>query len=102
MEFNNNFHNNLDSDLEPLRRSFYMLDQMRYHLEMIKSNENKKEEYEQTQIIFNGLLNLQLEKNYKNIIDILKSTSSKINSLYGKNTTYWFEFMKFADWKIKQ
>ncbi len=54
---------------------------------------------QQVEIIFNALLNVMSEQNYKVLANTLCNTSKRLSALRGKNI-YWSEFLRYMHWKL--
>nr|QBK87768.1 MAG: hypothetical protein LCMAC202_01040 [Marseillevirus LCMAC202] len=80
---------------DPTERIEYMLEQMRVCIDIQQSSE----EQQQVEIIFNALLNVMSEQNYKVLANTLCNTSKRLSALRGKNI-YWSEFLRYMHWKL--
>nr|QBK87389.1 MAG: hypothetical protein LCMAC201_02990 [Marseillevirus LCMAC201] len=58
------------------------------------------EEYQQVEIIFNALLNVMPEDNYKILANTLCNTRKQLNSLSGRSFIYWSAFVRYMHWKL--
>ena len=83
----------------PDEQAEYVLEQMRVYLE-IRQTERATEEYQKVEIIFNALLNVMSEENYKILADTLCNTSKQLSSLSGHSFAYWSVFVKYMHWKL--
>ncbi len=85
---------------DPIKRAEYFLEQMRVYLDLHMHKKNVNNEYHQIEIIFNALLNVITETNYKILADTLCSTGKRVNASYTKSSQYWNEFLKFMHYKL--
>ena len=88
---------------DPEERARYILEQMKEYLYLETEDQYsvcKYMEYEQAQMIFNSFININSEISYKMLITILLNTSGRIYELYGRNSEYWNEFLKYCHWKM--
>lgn len=80
---------------DSMERAEYYLEQMRMYLEVNKVSK----EYKDIEIIFNAMMNIMAETNFKIIASCLFDTGKRVNCSSIKSAQFWSEFLRFMHWK---
>ena len=81
---------------EPVARAKYMLEQMRIYL-LLHKNDSESQEYKRVTIIYDAMMHLMANDNYKSVCTAFINTSDKLQVLGSHSSVYWNEYVKFVN-----